>query len=231
MSLLIVRHGQASAGSDDYDRLSQRGHEQSRRLGRWLAASGHTFDRVVLGGMRRHRETLESIGEGYGAPLPEAHVDAGFAEFDHHAVFQTFAQTNPEHPSVLGVQREGLVAFGALIRAALDAWAREQLEASAETWASFGARVRAAGDRLLDHSGHALVVTSGGVIARLAQGALGTDDRTAIDLNLSLRNSGLCEFVRRVEVEGAAPAESRLGLASWNALPHLHDAKELWTYY
>ena len=50
MSLLLVRHGQASAGSDDYDRLSSRGQEQSARLGRWLADTGHAFDAVVVEG-------------------------------------------------------------------------------------------------------------------------------------------------------------------------------------
>jgi broad specificity phosphatase PhoE len=230
VSLLLVRHGQASAGSDDYDRLSERGREQSRRLGRWLAAAGRRFDRVVVGGMRRHRETLESLAEGYGAPLPEAHVDAGFAEFDHHAVFETFARTHPDHPAVVGVQREGLPAFGALIRAALEAWAHERIDPAEETWASFGARVRAAGDRLADNRGHALVVTSGGVIARLAQGALDADVPATIDLNLSLRNSGLCEFSPRPHAPDA-PAGPRLALTRWNALPHLDDARELWTYY
>ena len=61
MSLLLVRHGQASAGSDNYDRLSERGWQQSRRLGAWLASTGHDFDAVVLGGMRRHQETFDAI--------------------------------------------------------------------------------------------------------------------------------------------------------------------------
>jgi hypothetical protein len=67
-----------------------------------------------------------------------------------------------------------------------------------------------------------LVLTSGGVAARLAQAALGASDAAAIDLNLSLRNSGLAEFHR---------LERGLALGSWNAVPHLHDARELWTYY
>ncbi|MGH8028355.1 MAG: histidine phosphatase family protein [Arenimonas sp.] len=229
MSLFLVRHGQASAGSDDYDRLSELGREQSRRLGRWLAAGGYAFDRVVVGGMRRHRETLESITEGYGAPLPEAHLDAGFAEFDHHAVFETFARTHSGHPAVMAVQRDGLPAFGGMIRAALEAWAHERIVASTETWSGFGARVRAAGDRLAEHDGHALVVTSGGVIARLAQGALDAGVPETIDLNLSLRNSGLCRFAPRVG--GDAPAGSRLELASWNGLDHLDDERGMWTYY
>jgi broad specificity phosphatase PhoE len=231
MTLLLVRHGQASAGTDDYDRLSERGREQSRRLGQWLAASGHAFDRVVLGGMRRHRQSLDALGEGFGAPLPEPHVDAGFAEFDHHAVFSNFAGAHPDHPAVLGVRDGGLPALGALIRAALDAWAQGKVGDVPESWDAFGDRVCAAGERLVDAGGRTLVMTSGGVISRLAQRALGADVPVAIDLNLSLRNSGLCEFSPRPHAPADPAGRPRLALTSWNALPHLHDARELWTYF
>jgi broad specificity phosphatase PhoE len=228
VTLLLVRHGQASAGTDDYDRLSERGREQSRRLGRWLAASGHRFDRVVVGGMRRHLQSLEAVEEGYGAPLPAPHVDAGFAEFDHHAVFSNFAGANPDHPAVAGVRDGGLPAFGALIRAALAAWAEGRVAGVPETWTAFGDRVGAAGERLVDDGRDALVMTSGGVIARLAQRALDADVPAAIDLNLSLRNSGVCEFAPRPADAAGRP---RLAMTSWNGLSHLDDAKELWTYY
>jgi len=110
-----------------------------------------------------------------------------------------------------------------MIHAALSAWAAGELPGLPETWQAFGARVRAAGERLAaDGESRVLVLTSGGVISRLAQASLGLDDRGAVDLNLSLRNSGLCEFHRR---------PYGLALASWNALPHLHDARDLWTYY
>ncbi|NUQ87355.1 MAG: histidine phosphatase family protein, partial [Glycomyces artemisiae] len=55
--LLLVRHGQASFGADDYDVLSETGWEQARLLGRWLAERRVTPTAVVQGGMRRHRET------------------------------------------------------------------------------------------------------------------------------------------------------------------------------
>lgn len=226
MSLLLVRHGQASAGSDDYDRLSDRGHRQSRRLGDWLADTGHRFDAVVLGGMRRHRQTFDGIAQVYaerGLGLPEPSLDPGFDEFDHHAVFAAFARRFPEHPTLHASRDGGLQALGAMIHAALGAWAEGHLPALPESWQDFGARVRAAGERLAGNGQEkVLVLTSGGVIARLAQGALALPDRGTVDLHLSLRNSGLCEFHRR---------PYGLALASWNALPHLHDARDLWTYY
>ena len=38
--LYLVRHGQASFGTDDYDRLSDLGKAQSRTTGRFLASQG-----------------------------------------------------------------------------------------------------------------------------------------------------------------------------------------------
>lgn len=227
MSLLLVRHGQASAGTDDYDRLSPRGVEQSRRLGLWLAATGHQFDAVVLGGMRRHRQTFEALAEAYAsdrAALPEPVVDSDLNEFDHHGVFDGFRRQHPAHPSLEVSDSGGLQALGAMIHAALLAWSRDELPGVSEPWQAFGERVNAAGARLLRHAhgSNVLVISSGGVISRLAQASLGASDRHAVDLNLSLRNSGLCEFHLR---------PYGLALASWNGLPHLHDARELWTYY
>ena len=225
MSLLLVRHGQASAGTDDYDRLSERGREQCLRLGQWLAAGGQRFDAVVVGGMRRHQQSLEQVQAAYaagGLALPEAEVDHGLDEFDHHAVFDGFREAQPQHPSIAASRDGGLMALGALIHAALSAWAEDAIPGVPERWNEFGARVAAAGQRLAARRGHVLVLTSGGVISRLAQDALGSSTRSAVDLNLSLRNSGLCEFHAR---------PYGLALGSWNALPHLHDRRELWTHY
>ncbi len=227
MSLMLVRHGQASAGTDNYDRLSERGVEQSRRLGEWLLRSGHRFDAVVVGGMRRHRQTFEAIAGAYSAagnPLPQPQVDAGLDEFDHHAVFNGFAMAHPTHPAVASSRSGGLQALGAMIHAALMAWSQDEVPGVPESWQAFGERVNAASQRLsrLANDGNVLVLSSGGVISRVAQASLGASDRHAVDLNLSLRNSGLCEF--HIRPYG-------LSLGSWNTLPHLHDDRELWTYY
>ena len=60
--VLLVRHGQASWGADDYDALSETGWEQSRLLGRALAGRGVEPTLIVHGSMRRHRETAEAAG-------------------------------------------------------------------------------------------------------------------------------------------------------------------------
>ncbi|HEX5612745.1 MAG TPA: phosphoglycerate mutase family protein, partial [Burkholderiales bacterium] len=45
--LYLVRHAQASFGTEDYDRLSELGRRQARWLGEYFAERGMRFDRVV----------------------------------------------------------------------------------------------------------------------------------------------------------------------------------------
>lgn len=65
-TLYLVRHGQASFGSGDYDRLSELGHLQGRLAGEDMAARGIRPDLVIHGGMRRQRETAEALVAGAG---------------------------------------------------------------------------------------------------------------------------------------------------------------------
>ncbi len=95
--LLLVRHGQASFGSHDYDRLSTLGITQSDLLGRWFEQCATPIDRVVAGAMRRHRETAThclAACHTEGVPGIEAlEVDALFNEFDHAQVMEVYEAT------------------------------------------------------------------------------------------------------------------------------------------
>jgi len=227
MSLLLVRHAQASYGAADYDHLSERGWRQARQLGDWLARGGYRFQQVIVGGMRRHRQTAEAVAEAFaaqGVSVPEPIADVGFDEFDHEAVFRTWVERNADDPIAIASRSGHARDVVAMLRAALQAWARDELPDLPETWAAFGARVQAASERLRTHAGEGdtLVLSSGGVISRMAQIALDVPDTRAVELNLSLRNSALSEF---------HPHRGGLRLESWNALPHLHGERHLWTYY
>ena len=63
-TLYLVRHGQASFGAADYDRLSELGERQSERLGRYWAERGLRFDAVITGTLRRHAQTWAGIARG-----------------------------------------------------------------------------------------------------------------------------------------------------------------------
>ncbi|MBB1008659.1 histidine phosphatase family protein, partial [Dietzia sp. SLG510A3-3B2-2] len=51
-SIHLVRHGQASFGSGDYDRLSETGHLQARLAGEDMAGRGLRPDVIIHGGLR-----------------------------------------------------------------------------------------------------------------------------------------------------------------------------------
>ncbi|HWJ67893.1 MAG TPA: histidine phosphatase family protein [Nocardioides sp.] len=166
--LLLVRHGQASFGADDYDVLSDTGWEQGRVLGRWLATHGPAPESVLHGGMRRHRETWEAIAEGAAlesASGIDSGVDRDWAEFDHLSVLA-------RHGEITGVTMAHDVdrrAFQEHFEVATAHWAAAGETAGyAESYDGFLARARRALDAAAALPGPALVVTSGGVIAALA---------------------------------------------------------------
>ena len=94
--LILVRHGQASFGAEDYDQLSDLGIRQGQRLGEyWRQASQAParsdelqFDAVLMGSLKRHRQTWEAIAEGAKLQMtPE--IWPGLNEYDSHALIET----------------------------------------------------------------------------------------------------------------------------------------------
>lgn len=77
----LVRHGQASFGSGDYDKLSELGHLQGRLAGEDMAARGIRPDVLIHGGLRRQRETAEAMIAGAGWDCP-VEYDERWAEYD-----------------------------------------------------------------------------------------------------------------------------------------------------
>ena len=163
--VLLVRHGQASFGADDYDVLSETGLEQSRVLGRFLAEAGATPGAVVHGAMKRQRDTAAAMTEAAGwHVVPE--LDEGWNEFDHLAVVARAVEGDDppglDQPGPRGDRR----AFQQLFEEATTRWTGgEHDDEYDETWAGFVGRVRAALDRACAGEGLTVVSSSGGPIA------------------------------------------------------------------
>jgi broad specificity phosphatase PhoE len=192
--LLLVRHGQASWAAEDYDVLSETGWEQSRLLGRALAARGTTPDLVVTGSLRRHRETAEACLGELSAP-PAITVDAGWDEFDHVAMLAA-------HPAGFEDRKPTKAEFQEWFETATDRWtAGQHDEEYAESFTTFTHRVGAALRRTAEEvgSGTALVFTSGGPVA-WATASLVTEQESVAGelwrrLNPVCVNSGVTRLV------------------------------------
>ena len=218
-SVLLVRHGQASFGKSDYDRLSPLGHEQARLLGRSLAERDWRPRRLVSGGMRRHRESAAEIAIGAGWDLEQI-VDDRWNEIDHMAVLAAF---KPAYRSMLLLKADMArtlrprAAFEAMFVAAVERWAGGEHDADyPETFAEFDTRVHAALADLAADPVPTLVVSSVGVIAHLVAGLLQAGDETAKVLTLAAYNTG----VTRLSLEKSGPR-----LLTFNEIGHLPQSR------
>jgi broad specificity phosphatase PhoE len=157
--VLLVRHGQASFGADDYDVLSETGVEQSGFLGRALVAQGIAPQAVVHGAMKRQRDTATAMAEAGGwAVTPE--LDEGWNEFDHVAVVARGLDETGR------AQLDDRRAFQRLFEEATSRWSGgEHDEEYDETWPAFLARTSEALGRAFAREGVTVVVSSGGPIA------------------------------------------------------------------
>ena len=62
MSIIsLIRHGQASFGSANYDRLSEKGQQQVYELANYWLSLGETFDAVYSGSLERQRHTAQIV--------------------------------------------------------------------------------------------------------------------------------------------------------------------------
>ena len=210
-TLYLVRHGQASFGSDDYDRLSELGHRQCRALGEHFRSMGTRFDAVLTGTLRRHRETYEGIAEGLGQKL-QPEVWAGLDEYDPEAIVRAVHTGEIAPPT----SPEAVRNHFRLLRDGLVAWMQGRTEpVGMPAHAEFTAGVAAALARAREQAdAEVLIVSSGGPISVAVGLVLGLGPEAIVDLNLRLRNSAVTEFVANPK---------RHSLLSFNTLPHLHQ--------
>jgi broad specificity phosphatase PhoE len=228
-TIYLVRHAQAAFGTDDYDRLTQTGFAQAKLLGKYFGFRQIRLDAVYMGDLRRHAETAQGILEAYpyARDVPSPERCAGLNEYSFDALVSAFTGSPPA-PQPAAALRAPLVARERfrLLRQALLAWTEDRIRsAEMPVWQAFQdaavATLVEARDRF--PVGNVLLISSGGPIAAIVAAALNAPARTAVELNLRMRNSSVTEF---------ASSARRNSLIYFNALPHLdtHPDSTLITY-
>ena len=212
-TLYLIRHGQASFGTDDYDQLSAMGQQQSLRLGQWFKSKGIAFDAALTGTLNRQIQTFAGISAGMGLEIPVTR-HAALNEYDSHAVIATVHPQPLARPDSPELYRQHF----RLLKTGLLQWTEGRVSPQGmPSHANFVAGIVEVLDAIRSqHSGNVLLVSSGGPIATAVGQVLGTSAATTIELNLRIRNASITEF---------AFTPKRHMLVSYNALPHL-DAPE-----
>jgi broad specificity phosphatase PhoE len=229
-TLYLIRHGQASYGAADYDRLSALGEVQSRALGARLDVAGLVgLDAIYSGPMTRQRQTLEHLragAQGVGHAVPGG--DGILEPLAEYPAFELLAKAMPglvaDEPE-LAELRGGKVEPALLDRAfrlMIGKWSRGELAVDGvEDIAGFTERIRAGIARVVaDHAGgRVAVVTSGGAIGIAVLLALGITTERAIAVGGQIRNASVSEF--RFRSRGFAWRPDDFSLVAFNHVAHL----------
>jgi broad specificity phosphatase PhoE len=167
--LLLLRHGQGSLGSSNYDQLSPLGHRQARVAGERLSRADLSIDRVLCGKLERQRDTaLEAMG-GLGIDVATLQTDERLDEYD--SVGLLIAEPGAAEAAKTP---EAARQFQSTLDEAIARWAASnEPPPGGESHDGFVGRCLAALEEMVTLPGATLAVTSGGPIAVMTVHLLG----------------------------------------------------------
>lgn len=200
-AIYLIRHGQASFASSDYDNLSAIGGEQGFILGEALRARRVQPDLTICGGMQRHRQTAEQCLRGMGREA-SWEEDRGWDEYDHQRMLEAF---DPRYARKTELAAELLKSgdprrtFQELFSQAAARWVSGDTDEDyEESFGEFCDRVEAALNRLHRRMGKgqtALVFTSGGAISAVCKQLLGLAKERTMPLSYTLANASITKVI------------------------------------
>jgi len=230
----MIRHGQASFGAEDYDRLSPAGIAQAELLAKYWLQIGQKFDAVYAGEMKRQIDTAATVLaflRAAGRNVPKLEILAEFNEYDSRGILQALmrklAAEDPDIGADVSRFYTDKQAFQRVFEKVIQRWIADSDKIPGITsWQDFRERVGRGIDRVRQENGRGktvLVFTSGGPISAAFQMATGIADAGTLRIVWHIVNTSISTFAYDAE---------RFSLTSFNARPHLELERnpELITY-
>lgn len=224
-TLYLIRHGQASYGEPDYDRLSTRGVEQALAIGRWAARAN--LGALYSGPLRRQQQTAQYAREAAGGALPAVQTLPELAEYPafemlQHMVPRLVAE-DPRYEQLITAPTPRLLddAFHTI----LSRWSRDEWTVDGvERVTAFVGRIRTGLDRVLRAAGRGArlaCVTSAGPIGVAVGLVFGIPAERAVRTSIVVRNASITEL--RFRSQGFDWQPDQLSLVAFNLTAHLPE--------
>ncbi len=200
----FIRHGQASYGAANYDKLSALGHQQSEWLGNHLADTVGEFDHIVSGDLTRHRETLAGILKSVNHA--QATEDARLNEMSYFVMERAYAEATGESMpgNVRGLERH--------FTRVMQAWETGKIASAPESYEVFQNRILDAMQEVSSHGKRVLIISSGGPVGVVMRHVLGLDLSATTEIILGTYNASITRFT---------VLDDGLRLMQYNGVSHL----------
>jgi len=173
-TIYLIRHGQASFGADDYDKLSELGCRQASVAGEYLAQCGISFDAIYSGNLLRQRETAQLASASQPGQL-ELRIDPRFNEIENDEQLKYLVpEVVKSNPAVQELIKRGLSSskdYQKVIKAVFNYWVSpECADSRVQSWQDYSQGVSQALHDVMVEQGSGKTVgifTSGGTIATI----------------------------------------------------------------
>ena len=227
-TLYLIRHGQASYGEVDYDRLSVRGRDQAASLGRFLGQA--RLDALYAGPLVRQQHTAQLAIEAAtaaGLALPDAQAAPELAEYPAFEILKhMMPRLIAEDPRFAGLEEtRSPRLLDEAFHTILGRWARDEWTAEGlERIAGFVDRVRAGLDRIFRAAGSGArigCVTSAGPIGVAVGLLFGATAERMVRTSVVIRNASITEL--RFRSQGFDWQPEQLSLVTFNVIAHLSE--------
>lgn len=219
-SLYLIRHGQASFGSANYDQLSPLGQRQADVSGQFFAETGLHFTQAASGDLSRQRET----GERVLACQPEPatlRVDPRLNEVDNEgqiaALLPILCERDDAFADRVKAGRSDSKQYQKVIQAVFNAWVSPDCPdlSGTASWPDYLAGVRGALQDAMERAeggSDTAIFTSGGTIATAVSWVLGVPHHQIY---------GFYEPVFNCSITRLMFSRSRVSLSNFNDTAHL----------
>ncbi len=233
-TIYLIRHGQASFGTENYDKLSEIGIEQSRILAEHFVDRGIFFDTIYTGTMVRQLETateLINLLKERNLTAPQVKQLDGFNEYDPQDVLSglipIMIKEDPAFENRVKTMFNDRRSFQLVFEKIMLRWVTDDYDLPGLfKWGDYTLDVNKGIDGVMNSDGRGktiAVFTSGGPICVVAQKALNLSHSAAIQLNWQIVNSSVTRFKCTTD---------RIMIFSFNEISHLESngRKGLITY-
>jgi broad specificity phosphatase PhoE len=222
-TIYLIRHGQASFGKGDYDKLSEKGVMQSRITAEHIVAAGITFDRIYTGTMLRHLETCDeftALLKANGTEVPQTEKTSDLNEYDSKQLLtalipELVAENNTWQGHLSNIYTDKK-SFQLLFEEVMARWiAGTYVRKDIVSWNEYLSWVNRSIDSILANHGRGkniAIFTSGGTIAAFIKRALNLSSDDALRVTWQIVNCSITRF---------KCTETNLMMATFNEHAHL----------